>query len=70
MGVARWLRVISAVALWACATGGLAQKKAGDPADNYPNKPIRWIIDFGTGGLSDTIARTVAHVGPPGLLFE
>jgi tripartite-type tricarboxylate transporter receptor subunit TctC len=38
-----------------------AQKKAADPAKDYPNKPIRWIIDFGSGGLSDTLARFVAQ---------
>ena len=27
---------------------------------DYPNKPVRWIIDFGAGGLSDTLARFVA----------
>ena len=37
------------------------QKGAGDPAKDYPNKPIRWIIDGGAGGLSDTIARTVGQ---------
>ena len=35
------------------------QKAAADPAKDYPGKPIRWIIDFGAGGLSDTLARTV-----------
>jgi len=34
---------------------------AADPAKDYPNKPIRWLIDFGAGGLSDTIARTVGQ---------
>jgi tripartite-type tricarboxylate transporter receptor subunit TctC len=38
-----------------------AQKKGADPAKDYPNKPIRWIIDFGSGGLSDTLARFVAQ---------
>ncbi len=37
------------------------QTGAGDPAKDYPNKPIRWIIDGGAGGLSDTIARTVGQ---------
>ena len=37
------------------------QKRAGDPAKDYPNKPIRWIIDFGAGGLSDTLARIVGQ---------
>ena len=37
------------------------QMGAGDPAKDYPNKPVRWIIDGGAGGLSDTIARTVGQ---------
>ena len=62
MSISRSLaRVTMAVALLAWAVVGSAQKKGADPADHYPNKPIRWIIDFGTGGLSDTIARTVAQ---------
>ena len=54
-------RTLLAGALCASAGVAWAQKKTADPAENYPNKPIRWIIDFGTGGLSDTIARTVAQ---------
>ena len=54
-------RIALASALCACACFAYAQKKGADPADGYPSKPIRWIIDFGTGGLSDTIARTVAQ---------
>lgn len=29
-------------------------------ASNYPTRPIRWIIDFPAGGLSDVLARSVA----------
>src|SRR5262245_9031989 len=62
MNIACLLRRLAlSVVLCACPGVGVAQKKQGDPADNYPNKPIRWIIDFGTGGLSDTIARSVAQ---------
>ncbi len=32
----------------------------GDAFAKYPNKRIRWIIGFGTGGASDFLARTVA----------
>ena len=38
-----------------------AQQKGADPAKDYPNKPIRWLIDFGAGGLSDTLARIVGQ---------
>jgi tripartite-type tricarboxylate transporter receptor subunit TctC len=56
--------MLPAVLLWLVAGNAavLAQQKpAADPARDYPNKPIRWIIDFGSGGLSDTLARIVAQ---------
>ena len=28
-------------------------------ADAYPNKPIRWIIDFPPAGVSDIMTRTI-----------
>lgn len=37
------------------------QKGIGDPVRDYPSKPVRWIIDGGPGGLSDSIARTVSQ---------
>jgi tripartite-type tricarboxylate transporter receptor subunit TctC len=53
-----------AAALSLATAGGQVvaqQKNAADPAKDYPRKPIRWIIDFGAGGLSDTLARIVAQ---------
>ena len=47
------LGVLTAVA----ATHGLAQNAAA----NYPNKPIRWIIDFPPAGVSDILTRTVGQ---------
>jgi len=32
----------------------------GDAFAEYPNKRIRWVIGFGTGGASDFLTRTVA----------
>src|SRR5262245_7896569 len=32
-----------------------------ESAKDYPGKPVRWIIDFGAGGLSDTLARLVGQ---------
>ncbi|HYC47373.1 MAG TPA: tripartite tricarboxylate transporter substrate binding protein [Burkholderiales bacterium] len=52
------LSALTAVAL-TISPAFAAQKKA-DPVGDYPNKPVRWIIDFGAGGLSDTLARIVA----------
>jgi tripartite-type tricarboxylate transporter receptor subunit TctC len=42
--------------------GALAQPVAAGeaPAGGYPQRPIRVIIDFSPGGLSDTMARSVA----------
>jgi tripartite-type tricarboxylate transporter receptor subunit TctC len=37
------------------------QRTSADPARDYPHKPVRWIIDFGSGGLSDTLARFVGQ---------
>lgn len=50
------------LSLLLASQNSMAQEKgAANPAQGYPNKPIRWIIDFGSGGLSDTLARTVAQ---------
>ena len=59
------MRTLGFLALTVCAmlassSGMAAEKKSADPATDYPNKPVRWIIDFGSGGLSDTLARFVA----------
>ncbi len=29
-------------------------------AQDYPNRPIRWIIPYAAGGNSDTLARMIA----------
>lgn len=53
---------IAAALMVISADTALAQKKsAADPVKDYPNKPVRWIIDFGSGGLSDTLARFVGQ---------
>ena len=54
--------VLFSTTLMLSAHYATAQQKAGaDPAKDYPNKPVRWIIDFGAGGLSDTLARIVGQ---------
>ena len=64
-GLARRVGGMLLAALMSFAAGSAVvmaqQKAAADPARDYPNKPIRWIIDFGSGGLSDTLARIVAQ---------
>ncbi len=54
------MRVLAAamilnLASMSAAFGAAAPGAAAD----YPNRPIRWIVDFPAGGLSDTVARTV-----------
>ena len=65
LAAARRRRRTLLAAFMLLAGGGppaLAQQKGTpDPAQVYPHKPIRWIIDFGAGGLSDTLARIVAQ---------
>ena len=57
------MRSLVLLALTVCVMlapdNGAAAQKAADPVKDYPNKPVRWIIDFGAGGLSDTLARIV-----------
>jgi tripartite-type tricarboxylate transporter receptor subunit TctC len=54
--------VVSMLVLLAANPFAFAQARAAaDAAKDYPNKPVRWIIDFGSGGLSDTLARFVAQ---------
>src|SRR3954470_3319168 len=48
----RWIAVV--LSLTFAVVAGAAQ------TDAYPAKPIRWIIDFPAGGLSDVLARSVA----------
>ena len=63
--MSKFARRFCAMALVLLMTGSPAataqQKDSADPAKNYPMKPIRWIIDFGAGGLSDTLARIVGQ---------
>lgn len=51
------MRVLAAAMILnlACASAAFAAAAAAD----YPSRPIRWIVDFPAGGLSDTVARTV-----------
>jgi tripartite-type tricarboxylate transporter receptor subunit TctC len=38
-----------------------ATLSAGAAAQGYPNKPIRWIVPYATGGLTDTATRVVTQ---------
>jgi len=48
--------LIVASLLAVCAAPTLVQGQA-----QFPSKPIRWIVDFPAGGVSDTLARIVAQ---------
>ena len=39
----------------------IAQAQSTGASQTYPTKPIRWVIDGGAGGLSDSIARTIGQ---------
>ena len=48
--------VIAAAALAALATAGTAWGQA-----TYPAKPIKWIVPYTPGGITDSVTRLVAH---------
>lgn len=52
----------SFVRLFAATAIGLAALAQGAFAQNYPTKPITFIVPFGAGGGTDVSARTVADV--------
>src|SRR5688572_22043812 len=51
--------------LTACASAFLAlplhAAQSADPAESYPNKPIRMLVPFAPGAGTDTTARTIAQ---------
>ena len=57
----RSLRIIrlSAFILLALATISNPARSQSDPAANYPNKPIHFILGFAAGGGNDLVARIV-----------
>ena len=58
MSAVRTALVSAAVA---AAFAPALQAAQGDPAANYPNKPIRFIVPFSPGAGTDTTARTIAQ---------
>src|SRR5687767_5537034 len=54
------VRTIAAAGIAAFATAPVLAAQ-GDPAANYPTKPIRFIVPFAPGAGTDTTARTIAQ---------
>ena len=41
------------------ALPAMAAERTSDPAGNYPNRPIRVIVPFGAGSVTDVLTRTI-----------
>ncbi|ARP80474.1 hypothetical protein CAL12_06250 [Bordetella genomosp. 8] len=54
------MRTRSLLGAFACLFALSASTGAMAQADDYPNRPIRLLVGFPPGGISDVIARTVA----------
>ena len=50
-----WQRMVTAFCMMAGAAG------ASFGAQDYPNKPIRLVVPYSAGGVTDTIARELAN---------
>jgi tripartite-type tricarboxylate transporter receptor subunit TctC len=55
-------RVFVAVAAVAAIVGCMASGTAQESAENYPSRPIEFVVPFAPGGSADVIARMVAQV--------
>ena len=47
--------------LLAHALFGIALAAIGEAQAQYPNKPIKWIVPYTPGGITDTVTRLVTH---------
>lgn len=54
------MRAALAVAAVAILPLTIAQQAVADAVSDYPTKPVRLVIPYGTGGVSDSIGRVVA----------
>jgi tripartite-type tricarboxylate transporter receptor subunit TctC len=56
--MSRKITRIAVAAMMAAITSGAL---AAEPAGNYPNRPVRWIVPFPPGASNDTIARLIGQ---------
>ena len=61
--IMRMINAVLSLAMLAVQSAALAQSnpQASRPADDYPQKPVRVIVGFSTGGGPDVVARVIAQ---------
>jgi tripartite-type tricarboxylate transporter receptor subunit TctC len=61
MSIGRFARRMAAAALSVMLLWCMAGAAAAADDSNWPSRPIRWIVPYSAGGLSDSITRLVAQ---------
>jgi tripartite-type tricarboxylate transporter receptor subunit TctC len=58
--LSRRFAVLAAASLLACAVPGLMVPGQAQAQSDYPSKPIKMVVGFAAGGISDVLGRAVA----------